>query len=359
MNPRTTVLLVITALILGAILYWDHRRSVTTEEAERRAKKLIELKADEVVRLELVRSNLAIVVVKQDNRWEIREPIVARADDHAVNAILDQLEFAQRQRTIPEDELSSEALRDFGLLNPSLQLAVRDKTGTHTIFFGAETATKDAVYARVQGQKQICVVPKHVFEQANLPLDSLRSRVLMDFSVGAATRLEIKVAERVIGLAKSASKPSAEPRWSIVKPFHARADQRKVADLLAGLSAIRVSDFVSETAKDIHFYRLDEPRMELTVGTADRTITLLVGGTPTNDASKVYVKLRNTDPVYTVRADSAKKFDLHVNDLRDTQVLGFHEEDIHRIEVATPAEKVTLVKTAAFWNVAGPVAIPA
>jgi len=80
---------------------------------------------------------------------------------------------------------------------------------------------------------------------------------------------------------------------------------------------------------------------------------LLVGRSPTNDASKVYAKLKSADSIFTVSADNAKKFDLQVNDLRDTRVLTFNETDVRRIEVASGADKITLTQTGHLWNVVG------
>jgi len=359
MKPRTTILLIILTVVLGGFLYWDIRKGTTTEEAERKAKKLLELKSDEVTWVQWAFSNQTIVVEKSREHWEIKQPLAARADNNAVHSILDQLEFAQRERSFTEKELDSQTLADFGLTSPRLRLTLRDKKGERTLFFGAETPTKEAVYAQVQGEKTACLVAKYVFDRVNTTLDSLRNRVVMDFAERAATRIEIKIADRLLELARSAPTTNTEPRWAIVKPFQARADQQKVGDLLTNISSLRAQDFISEDAKDARLYRLDEPRQELTVWTGDKGQTLLIGNPATNDASKVYAKLKSADSIFTLSADHIKRFDLQVNDLRDTRVLTFHEPDVRRIEIACGADKVTLTQTGHFWNIAGAVPVAA
>jgi hypothetical protein len=235
----------------------------------------------------------------------------------------------------------------------------RDKKGDRTVLFGAETPTTEAVYAQVQGEKTACLVTKNIFERANASLDALRNRVVMDLPSTAATRIEIKVADRFLELARTAARTNAEPRWAIVKPFQARADQQKVGDLLGNITGLRIQDFVSEDAKDTRTYQLDDPRSELTVWTGDKGQTLLIGRAATNDPSKVYVKLKSADSVFTVPAGDVKKFDLQVNDVRDTRVLTFNEADVRRIEVAAGNDKVTLRQTGQFWNVSGPVPVAA
>lgn len=359
MKSRTTIILVVLALIIGGFVYWDYKKGVTTEQAEQKAKKFLDMKTADVMRLELVSSNQTIVVEKTKEHWDIKQPLAVRGDDNAVNSIFDALEFAERQRTFTEAELAGNALADFGLKSPRVRLTFRDKKGDRTVLFGSETPTKDLVYAQVQGEKNACLVTKNVFDRANATLDSLRNRVVMDFASSAATRIEIKVADRLLELARSAPSTNAEPRWAIVKPFQSRADQQKVGDFLSNVTGLRVNDFVSEDAKDARTYQLDDPRSELTVWTGDKGQTLLIGRSPTNDVSKLYVKLKSADSIYTVAADSAKKFELQVNDLRDTRLLTFNEADVRRIEVAGGADKVTLTQTGRFWNVDGPAPVAA
>jgi len=359
MKSRTTIVLVVLALVIGGFVYWDYKKGVTTEEAEQKAKKFLDMKTADVTRLELVSSNQTIVVEKSKEHWDIKQPLAVRADDNAVNSIFDALEFAERQRTFTEKELHGSALADFGLKSPRVRVTFRDKKGDRTVLFGSETPTKDGVYAQVQGEKTACLVTKNVFERANGNLDSLRNRVVMDFVSSAATRVEIKVADRLLELARSAPKTNAEPRWAIVKPFQARADQQKVGDLLGNVTGLRVQDFVSEDAKDARTYQLDDPRSELTVWTGDKGQTLLIGRAPTNDAAKLCAKLKSADSIFTVPADGIKKLDLQVNDLRDTRVLTFNETDVRRIEVAAGADKVTLTQTGHLWNISGAVPVAA
>jgi len=359
MKSRTTIILVMLALVLGGYVYWDIKKGTTTEEAERKANKLLDIKTADVTRLELISSNQTIVAERVQEKWEIKQPLAVRADDNAVNSILDQLEFAQRERTFTEKELDGPALSDFGLTSPRLRLVFRDKKGEQAIIFGSETVTKDAVYVQIHGQQTACLVGKHVFDRANVTLDSLRNRTVMDFASAAATRIEIKVADRLLELGKSPARTNAEPRWVIVKPVQARADQQRVGDLLHEIAGLRVRDFISENAKELRAYHLDDPRSELTVWMGDKGQTLLIGDSPTNDASRVYVKLKSADSVVTVPADSVRKFGVQVNDVRDTHVLSFNEAEVRRIEVAKGADKITLTSTGHFWNVSGPAPVPA
>jgi len=359
MKLRTTIILLVLTVIIGGIAFWDYKKGTTTEQAKEKAKRLLDIKAADVTAMELVRSNETIVVEKADEHWEIKKPLAVKADDNAVSAILDQFEFAERERTFKEDEIPATQLADYGLAAPPLRVVLRGKKGDTEIAFGSETPTKESVYARIQGQKTVVLVRKYLFDRANASLDSLRNRSVMTFVTTSATRLEIKTADRFLELAKTAPKPGGETRWSIVKPIQTRADQQKTMDLLYDLNAMRVSEFVSEDPKEVHTYQLDDPQIEVTVWTADKGQTLLIGRSPSNDATKVYAKLKSADSIFTVPADSAKKLALQVNDIRDTHLLSVAETSLQGIELTRGTDKVSLTRSGGVWNVAGPVPVTA
>ena len=166
---------------------------------------------------------------------------------------------------------------------------------------------KDAVYVQLQGKKDVVVVSKSVYERLNRTLDDLRDRTVIEFLSASATRIEIKSADRVIELAKSASTTNAEPHWALTRPLAARADQRKVSELLTDLGSLRVTDFVSDDPKDIHAYQLDEPEREVTVWTGESGKTLQLGHVLTNELGQVYAKLKSIDSIYTVPAATVQK----------------------------------------------------
>jgi len=260
---------------------------------------------------------------------------------------------------ITEKELAGLSPKDFGLQNPRVRLTLQNKKGSMVLLIGNETPTKDAVYAQLQGKNDILVAPKSIYERVDRTLDDLRDRTVIDFQPASATRIEIKSADRVIELAKSVITTNTEPRWTLTRPLVARADPRKVSELLADLSGLHVVDFVSEIPRDIPTYLLDEPEREVTVWTGESGKTLQIGRASTNDTSKVYAKLKSTDSIYTVPSTTVQKFAVQANDLRDAQVLGFSESDVHGIEVLHGTDKIFLVHTDETWQIVGPVAAAA
>jgi hypothetical protein len=345
-------------VLVGVFVWWDSRKGTTTDQAGANRKRLLDFRSADVVRVELVRSNQTVVLEKTGDRWEIKQPITVRASGSAVSSLLSDLEFTERDRTLTEKDLKGVNPADFGLDEPRLRATLQTKKALVTVLVGRETPTKEAVYVKVAGQKSIAVTPKSLVERLETKLDDLRDRTVMDVSPVNVTRLEIK-GERSVELTKTTA-TSAESHWAISRPIAARADQRKVSDLLDELSLLRVADFVSEDPKDVHTYQLDEPTREVTVWTGDSGKTLLIGKALTNDATKVCAKLKSADSIFTVAADSANKFAAQANDLRDTRVLTFTEPDVRSLELLRGVDKIQLVRdTNNVWKLTAPVALEA
>jgi hypothetical protein len=359
MKSRTTSFLVMMALVIGALAALDYYWGTSTHDLLAKSKRVLDFQSKDITGLKIDLTNQVYTLERSGDQWQIKQPLNVRANYSTVSSILDELEFAERNRSITEKELKGLSPNDFGLEIPRVRLTLQNKKGSVVLLIGNETPTKDAVYAQLQGKKGVLVVPKSIYERVDRTLDDLRDRTVIDFQAASATRVEIKSADRVIELAKSAITTNAEPRWALTRPLAARADQRKVGELLADLGGLRVTDFVSESPRDIPAYQLDEPEREVTVWTGESGKTLQIGRASTNDPSKVYAKLKSTDSIYTVPSASVQKFAVQANDLRDAQVLVFAEGDVHGIEVLHGTDRISLAYTDATWRIAAPVAAAA
>jgi hypothetical protein len=352
MKPRTTLMLLTLVLLVGALVVLDHFKGTSTEQAEEKGQHVLDIHSGDITWLELVHTNQTIVIEKSGDNWNITQPLQVRADESTINALLSDLEFAQRDRTLTEKELSGVNLADFGLDQPQVSVTVTGRNGAVTLLVGRETPTKDALYVQIQGQKQVEVTPKNLLSRLNSSLNNLRSHIAVEITPSAVTRLELKSADRVIELAKTAASTNAEPRWAIVRPLPARANQRRVNELINDLSALPVQDFISEDPKDAHTYQLDEPEREITVWTGDAGKTLLMSRPSTNDPATVYAKLKSGDSIFTVRTVLADRFPFQVEDLRDPQVLTVAPGDVSGIDLLQGTNKISLTRGDKGWTVA-------
>ena len=353
MNSRKTLFLVVLAVIVGGLVVWDHFKGTTTTDREVQGKHILNIDTKQVSHFELARSNQTIVLERTGDNWDIKQPIAVRADFSAVSSTLADLEFAERSRTLTEKELQGVSLTGFGLASPRASIKLQTKSGPVILLIGNETPTKNALYVQVAGQREVCVAPVSLYDRATQSLDTLRSRTAIEFTPASVTRMEIKTADRVIELKK------LDAHWTIVRPLIARADHDKISELLSGLSGLQVQDFISEDPKDLHSFHLDEPEHEVTIFTGEAGKTLLLGSAPTNDAGKVYAKLKSADSIFTIAGEPAKKFAVQINDLRDTRVLAFEPANVKSITIVRGADKLALQRDMQGWKLTAPVSAAA
>lgn len=354
MKSRTTWILIVLAIIVAGLVFWDSKKGTSTDEVAVRRKRLLDLKAEDVSRLELVRTNQTIVLEKTADRWGLAQPLRYRASGAAVSSILSELEFAECDRFLSEQELRGVNLAEFGLDTPRLRAKLTTSRGPVTVLVGRETPTKEAVYVQIEGRKTVGITRKSLAERLETKLDDLREHDVMDTPAGSITRLEIKSADRSLELAKT------DARWAVARPLALRADQSKAGELASDLAALRVQEFVSDDAKDLHTYQLDEPVREVTAFTGDKSKTLQIGRSPTNDANQVYAKLRGMPTVFTLPAAAAKKFAIQPNDVRDPQIMAFKPDDVRSITVTRGSEKIESARdTNNVWRITAPKPMPA
>jgi len=357
MNSRTTLFLIVLVALVGGLVLWDQYKGTTTERHQLKSKRIVDFDPRDVTGIDLVRSNQTIVLEKTGDNWNLKQPLAARADASAVNSILDELEFAERTRTLTEKELEGVSLTDFGLDAPVIRVTLHSKKRPIGLLIGRETPTKDALYIQVEGRKEVYIGRKSVQERLSETVDAIRSRAAIEFTPPAVTRLEIKAADRIIEVSRAAVTTNVETRWTLTRPLVARANQGKVSELLADLDALRIQDFVSEDPKDVHTYQLDEPDREVTVFAGDTGQTLVLGKPLTNDAAKVYAKLKAGNSIFTVSTDVTKKFAAQINDLRDPRVLTFPEDAVKGIEILRGPDKIALTGDDKGWNITTPIAV--
>ena len=353
MNYRKTFFLIVLVGLVGSVVVWDFK-GVTTTRRVSQSKRILNLDTKQVSHLELVCSNHPpIILEKSGDNWDIKQPLVVRADFGAVSSTLSELEFVERSRTLTEQDLQGASLADFGLAPPRASIKLQIKSGLITLLIGNATPTKSALYVQVAGRREICVAPPSLYDLATPSLDALRSRTAIEFTPAAVTRLELKTADRVIELKKN------ESHWTVVRPLAVRADQDKISELLSGLVGLQIQDFVSDDPKDLHNYHLDEPDREVAVWTGEVGKTLLIGRSPTNDPGKVYAKLKNADSIFTLDGEPVKKFAASINDLRAPQVLAFDPGAVKSIIIGRGTDSIALQGDAAGWKLTAPVGVPA
>src|SRR5436190_416520 len=124
MKPKTTIILLIVAVLIGGFVWYDHTHLQDTDKSKQQEKRVFpNLKSGDVTKLELHNTNGMIVVEKAADKWEMKQPYQVRANKSMVDAILSDLEFLDAERAMTARDLkeANATLAGYGLEKPRIE----------------------------------------------------------------------------------------------------------------------------------------------------------------------------------------------------------------------------------------------
>jgi hypothetical protein len=367
MKLKTTIILLVVAIIGISYIFLYEKKQLPREEWDRLQKKVIpDFKSSIVKKIELNNENGKIVLEKAENDfWHIVEPLKLRADNSEVNSILSDFEFMSKIGSFKEEEDKPFDLKDYGLDTPKTSItmytdipAKRDKiqiTGPkdkYTVLVGQKLAAGNNVYIKLDTSDEVIVVPGTLYDKANKSIIDLRSKWVFAFDKEAVESLQIKTGEHNIVCNKKGK------FWRLVEPVNDLADMEKIKDLLGKLKSLQVekTDFITEESTDLVKYGLNTPLFTVSLSEKGVTQSVMFGHSLDN---KVYVKRGDEPTIFflkdTILMDLSKK----PNDLRDKKVVRFDSigmYGINKLEIKTPSDVIVIEKSLDLdWVITKPV----
>jgi hypothetical protein len=152
-----------------------------------------------------------------------------------------------------------------------------------------------AALAAVEGLGPVVLVDGKVLDDLARGPDALRDKSLLPaFEVA-----DVKRARLVSGGAPLVVERKGETDWQVVEPKRGGTKERRVADLLLSLKALRWKSIASAKGADAARFGLVRPELEITLlrGDGGEIAGLLVGKA---EGSLTYLKLKTSPTVYAV-----------------------------------------------------------
>ena len=351
MRFKTTLLLLVSVLGLGAFIWFVERRADSTERRETRARYALRMDPAKVTALHLVAGDVNIDCEKQGKRWRIIKPVEARADAGEVARILDELARLPRGEVITASEQKKQnlSMSDYGFDPPRARIMLRTEQRDMTVLIGRDAALGGSLYIKEEGQPDIISTGTNIL--AALPRDvvELRDRRIFDGFPADVTSISMRRPEGFLQLSRD-----AQGLWRIRKPLSARAAGTAVQELLDQLFELRVAEFVTDSFEAASLYGLDEPLAQVTLATEKQEQTLLLGKVLDQDANRVYATVEGVEAVYTVASNSLETLRVRVDRLRDRRLVVLPAYDITYIQVEEGERVVKLLQTNDAWHVVEP-----
>src|ERR1700685_419993 len=163
---KSTLIILVAAVALGAAVYYYDWKRTPKDDAAEESKPAFHFTVPDVNGLDLTHAGQKFLLEKQNDAWQMTQPIATSADGPTVEGIVTEVAGANVSRTItPSGDLSP-----YGLKQPALTARVRLKDGTrHSLQFGDKDFSGSSVYAIVDDSKQVSLIPSGIMETANTP----------------------------------------------------------------------------------------------------------------------------------------------------------------------------------------------
>ena len=157
----------------------------TQSLTELRDKTILEFDSDAVAQIEIRRKTETLLMKKEKEGWELRQPAGGRADSVAVDGLLNSVRYG-RVQTFAQESLNE--LKKYGLDPPAARVVLTSGDKKAELNLGEKTG--ENYYAYVPGRTVVFTVDKDVFDKATQPVDQFQSREVVRFDRDKVKKIE-------------------------------------------------------------------------------------------------------------------------------------------------------------------------
>ena len=254
-----------------------------------RDRAIMVLKRDDIERVE-IRDGDSVVEVAcvencgriPDDRWQIRQPLVAKADAVKVRTLLRNLEELKAKSFVAE---AATDLTPYGLDHPAVQIHIwlKDKSEPVTVLLGGEDADKGGRYAMLAERPAVYLIDAKDSGDLVKTAPELRDLKLLAFKARDVRKIEVSQPDATVVLEGDGES------WNQVKPTKAKLEGYKVRSLLWKLEDLEFKQEWPATAVAPDVHGLEQPVA---------TVTLWVEGGKKLETLKLGKKLEGKEWVY-------------------------------------------------------------
>jgi hypothetical protein len=124
MKARTTLILLVVVVAIGAYIKFYESKHPNTEETARQEKNVINFNREKLDGIIIQNGDEKIELKRSGNKWRLEAPIKDQADSAAIDNLINEIEDWRKAATIPAREIAANKnqLNEYGLSKPKLRL---------------------------------------------------------------------------------------------------------------------------------------------------------------------------------------------------------------------------------------------
>jgi hypothetical protein len=243
-KPNGLLAAVIVLAAIGGGIYWTNKHKA--DEAKNPPKsatdspKIISIPDDQFKEIKIAKTGGETTIVsKNGDKWSISMPKAMAADQDAVSSMVTSLASLNADRVVEE---KPDNLAPFGLTTPKEQVVITKKDGkTTTLDVGDDSPVGSGVFAKLEGDPRVFVVPSYTKSNFDKTTKDLRDKRLLTFNSDKLTSLQISAKGQTYEFGKN-----AQNDWAVLKPKPMRADNSQVEDVIRKIKDAKMDTSVSD-----------------------------------------------------------------------------------------------------------------
>jgi hypothetical protein len=330
---RSFVVLLVVLVGLGAYLYFvESKRPADGADTKEKAFTVDASKIGEITITS--ESGDKTTIRKNGTEWQIVEPITAKPDSSEVSGLTTNLASLDIQRVIDENPSD---IGQYQLDKPRLEVAFKADGKEHRLRIGRKTPPGSDLYARIDDQKRVVLIPSFLDTTFNRTTFDLRDKAVLAVNRDEVGSVAVKTPSGSMQLEKGAGE------WKMLEPVAARADFSAVEGLVSRLTTLQMKSIASENDSDLAKYGLDSPAATVTIGSGSSKATLAVGKAAGEGA--VFARDESKPLIVTIDAALLDELKKPASDYRQKDLFDARAFNATKVDVAYKGSTTTFEKT--------------
>ena len=337
--------LIVAAVVLAGLtgtLYWSnhHKPAEATEASADVAPKILAVKEADISRFGLKKNGVEQVTGERNSagQWHITSPTSLPADQSAVSSLLGTFSSLNSERLIEE---KSGNLASYGLDAPKLEFDLSEKDNkTQKLLLGDDTPTGNGIYAKLNGDPRVFIVPSYDKTSIDKTANDLRDKRLLTLDPDKISRVDLVAKKQEIELGRN------KDEWQIVKPKPLRADGSQVDDLVRALTDAKMELNVLDDPKKIASAFASAAPVAIAKLTAESGTQELQVRKSKDD---YYAKSSAVEGTYKVASTLGTALDKNLDDFRNKKLFDLGSNDPNKIEIRDGSKTYFLTRSGEDW----------
>jgi hypothetical protein len=339
----TQALLILAAAAL-LILFFSgrsHTRSATEP--------LLNLRPANITKITIREGGGQIVMNKQNGTWMVELGSLSsassdRAEKRLIRSILDQASGITSLDILkPSDLKGNVTLESLDLKMPKRSVTFFDGMdgSSRTLAFGIEGAAKDQIYARLDGDKTVYLIPADLVKTAFRPVEEFRDSRLTSLDPDRLESINLTKGSAFQRL----SLQKGDSGWNLTSPMTSRGNDKAVADWATSLVSSKIDHWMPAGTDHVNS-GMDPSAIVISAHESGSTspVTITIGPAVAGSPESRYVSCSDR-PGICIVPGLARILEVTPSALRSRQPKPLRLDAVDKIEIH-PQEQLTNQATA-------------